>query len=193
MSKLTAQTCCTSALPESVQTACSTCGFRSRCNNQAECLSKLDYLLNLTSYLYGQVMITLTVNMLLVQKMPGPWERLWAAMAQSSLPPAPRPWSPCQSAWGPQSCPRDTIRYWSPDPPPPGPAQPWALHDPQADVLGPSLAPQPCPAIPRLSLTPVPFPRPDPADVPAWPQPCGAPQPLGGASPQGVLAGWVWV
>lgn len=36
-------------------------------------------------------------------------------------------------------------------------------HDPQADVLGPSLSPQPCLAIPGLSLTLVLLPGPDPA------------------------------
>lgn len=55
------QTCWhTSALPESVRTACSTCGFKSRHSNQDECLSKLDYVLNLARYSYGQLMITVT-------------------------------------------------------------------------------------------------------------------------------------
>lgn len=66
---MTVHTCRhTSALPESVQTACTTGAFKSHHNNQAECLSKLDYILNLTRYLYGQLIITLTVKTLLIQK-----------------------------------------------------------------------------------------------------------------------------
>lgn len=189
-SKVTVQTCWhTSALPESVQTACSTGGFKSWHNNQAECLNKLDYLLSLTRYLYGQAMITLPVNTLLIQKMSGPWECSWASAAQSSVPRGllPAPWSrrPCQSPWGPQPCPWDTESCWSPDPPPPGPAQPWALPTrawPAGWCPGPVPVPTALPgypgAVPDTGSPPRTWSCPSaPADTPSRPQPWRAPHP----------------
>lgn len=83
-----------SAFPESVQTACSTCGFKLHHNNQAEYLSKLDYSY-LTGYLhiYGQVMIT-TVNMLSIQKTSEPWEHSPISVALSSTSLDPWLWVP---------------------------------------------------------------------------------------------------